>query len=91
MEAKIYEFHGNFGTCLVCALDRQQAKELIWAEYKDECSPITFSFGQEIPEVLYHLFTMQEETEKGTDTINFIQYMKNRKEDEFKILTSLNQ
>ena len=89
MEAKIYEFHGNFGICIVCAKDKDHAKQLIWGECKDECSPIAFSKGQEIPTVLYDVMTMEQETETGTEMIFFSQYMAKRKEDEFKIITSL--
>tara|TARA_R110000850_G_scaffold260681_1_gene388032 strand:- start:273 stop:551 length:279 start_codon:yes stop_codon:yes gene_type:complete len=90
MEAKIYEFHGNFGMCIVCAKNKDHAQEVIADFYKEDIDEsLMFSEGQEIPDILYDVMTMEVETEKGTDMIFFSQYMAQRKENQFEILTSL--
>jgi len=89
-EVKIYEFHGSFGMCIVCAKNEGHAREKILKDYDLKGTETVFSMGQEIPEEMYICYTMEIEQEEGILFTSVYHYLKFfREENEYKVLTKL--
>ena len=74
-EPKIFEIHGNFGACFVCAKSEAHALVVISKDWNLLLSELITSKTQEVPEQLYTECTMEREGEEGTEMVTFHQYM----------------